>query len=60
MREAALNGDAVTAQLLCTAYSTQVVHTHGGRTYGGVPHDIRGAAYVVAVAHPKGCSLGQY
>ena len=33
-------------------------NSHGGRTYGGVYFDIRGASYIVAVAEPEGCLLG--
>jgi hypothetical protein len=53
-------GDSVTAQRLCELYSDphHTVHSHGGRTYGGVYFDIRGASYIVAVAEPEGCSLG--
>lgn len=61
VRAAALAGDVATAQRLCALYSSphHAVHSHGGRTYGGVYFDIRGASYIVAVAEPEGCSLGE-
>lgn len=62
VREAALAGDLATVQLLCNLYSTRLVRTEDGRTTGGVPLDIRGAAYIVAVARSAGsdgaCALG--
>ena len=62
MRAAALAGDAATAGRLCELYHDPryAVHSHGGRTYGGVFFDIRGASYIVSVAEPEGCSLGAY
>jgi len=62
VRAAALAGDAATAGRLCDLYHDPryAVHSHGGRTYGGVFFDIRGAAYIVAVAEPEGCSLGEF
>lgn len=62
VREAALTGSVDTAHVLCSLYSTRVVSTKGGRTTGGVPVDIRGAAYIVAAATSavsnSGCALG--
>ena len=55
-------GDTMTAKSLCKLYTSRVVSSKGGHTTGGVPFDIRGAAYIVAVAKPggldSGCSLG--
>ncbi len=61
VRAAALAGDAATAGRLCDLYHDPryAVHSHGGRTYGGVFFDIRGAAYIVSVVEPEGCSLGK-
>ena len=61
VRAAALAGDVWTAHRLCMLYSDPryAVHSHGGRTFGGVFFDIRGASYIVAVAEPEGCSLGE-
>lgn len=59
VRESALAGDRITAGYLCDLYERRPVkHDAKGRPSGGVPLDVRGAAYIVAVSRVPGCALG--
>jgi len=54
---AALAGDSKIADDLCGIYADpkNTLHHHRGQLTGGVPLDIRGASYIVAMAGPPGC-----
>lgn len=56
---AALSGHINTARQLCAMFDDPnfTLHLRNGRLYGGIPIDVRGAAYIAAVANPPGCQL---